>query len=323
MCRTRLSAALVPLILISLAGCANAPVESSGEPATTAATVGETPAAQEATTESATTTVAARTESSSAEKTAEPATSPLARERSVRQTMYDQLRPATAPVRQTPGNETPAQSKLVAQLNDATRELATLRAANAKLRGERDSLPRPDPADEKLTASLRSYVQFKQELSGFLADIEKVRTENAEMGAQLKEAAAQLKEAQASVSRIEDELRSEKLARARAESSAAKLREQMRAIAEAVASAGLKLDNVPASEPSVRLETSESRLRAAAARTAAPSKHIVKAGETLETIAERYYGDPSKWRAISDANRARLRLDGMLDAGTELEIPRR
>ncbi|HUR60153.1 MAG TPA: LysM peptidoglycan-binding domain-containing protein [Opitutaceae bacterium] len=322
MCRTRLPAALVPLILISFAGCASAPVESGGEPAATAATVAEAPPAQEATSEAAA-AVAATTEAASSDKTGEQSTSPLARERSVRQTMSDQLRPVAAPARETRSNETPAQSKLVAQLNDATRELASLRATNAKLRGERESAPRPDPADEKLTANLRSYVQFKQELSGFLADIEKVRTENAEMGAQLKEAAAQLKEAQASVSRIEDELRSEKLARARAESSAAKLREQMRAIAEAVASAGLKLDNVPAAEPSARLETSESRLRAAATRNAAPAKHVVKEGETLETIAERYYGDAAKWRTISDANRARLRLDGMLDAGTELDIPRR
>jgi nucleoid-associated protein YgaU len=322
MCRSHVPAASLTFILFVLAGCASAPVEpagETGETTTTVAAAGEPAATQDVAAQES----AAAAERSSADRTAEQRSAQLQRERSVRQTMSDQLRPPTAPARETRSNEPPATAKLVSQLNDATRELATLRATNAKLRGERESLPRPDPADEKLTASVQSYTKFKQELTGFLAEIEKVRAQNSEMSAQLKEAVAQMKEAQASVARIEEELGSEKLARARAEQSAAKLREQIRAIAEAVASAGLKLDNVPASEPSLRLETSESRLRAAAGRSGTMSKHTVKAGETLETIAERYYGDASKWRTISDANRARLRLDGMLDAGTELDIPRR
>src|SRR5437763_1426882 len=68
-------------------------------------------------------------------------------------------------------------AKLVEQLNDASRELATLRAQNAKLRAAQPAAgststastasvasTKVDPADEKLAASLKSYAQFKQEM---------------------------------------------------------------------------------------------------------------------------------------------------------------
>src|SRR5205823_6379016 len=70
-----------------------------------------------------------------------------------------------------------SKSDLVTQLNEASRELAALRAANAKLRAERSNAPsttaassmtaapaaRSTPADDKLNQTLRSYTQFKQE----------------------------------------------------------------------------------------------------------------------------------------------------------------
>jgi nucleoid-associated protein YgaU len=48
---------------------------------------------------------------------------------------------------------------------------------------------------------------------------------------------------------------------------------------------------------------------------------VVKAGETLQQLAEKYYGDSSKWRTIFDANRGFVRLDGKLETGMELEVP--
>lgn len=217
-------------------------------------------------------------------------------------------------------------SRLVTQLNEATREIATLRASNAKLKAAAAKPPapvvirEPDPADVKLAASFRSYAQFKEELTGFFADLDKVRAENATLSAELKEASASSKEAKEALAKLESELRYEKDARNDAEQTITKLRDQLRAVADAVAAAGLSFDRAPSGgEPTARLETSRARLRAAA--TEAARQHVVKDGDTLETIAERYYGERAKWRLILDTNRGRLPLDGSLPAGLELEIP--
>jgi chromosome segregation ATPase len=142
----------------------------------------------------------------------------------------------------------------VEQLNDATRELATLRAANAKLRAERSQpasasaassitsrsdATRSDPADEKLAASMKSYSQFRQEMLGLLADIERMRRENAGLNSDLKAALAQADQARNAMNRLEADLRAERKSRAEAEHTAAQLREQLRSIGKALTSAGL------------------------------------------------------------------------------------
>jgi nucleoid-associated protein YgaU len=247
-----------------------------------------------------------------------PATSPAAR-------AGVESSPALAVTAEPPAN--PETAKLIAQLNDASRELAILRATNARLSAERErdrdrerSLPRAsepvvraDPADEKLGASLKSFAALKQELSAFVTEMEQLRSENATFTSRLKEAQARADDAQSSLARLERELRAEKRSRQEAEQAAASLQEQLRAVARAVSSAGLNLDKATG-EPSstARLETNTSR----------PIKYKVKRGDTLESIAELYYGDASRWRVILDANRARLPLDGSLEVGAEIEIPR-
>ena len=304
-------AAPVSGFIIALAGCASAPVEPGSE---TAATVGEPVAGEQR-------AASAATVEPPSGKSLEPA-----REKTVRETMSDRLRPAAAATRENRSEDNPSTAKLVAQLNDATRELATLRVANARLRGERApsaATVRADPVDEKLAASLRSHPQFKHELSGLMAEMEKARTENASMSAALKDASTKSKEASTALAPIEDELRREKASRMQAEQTAGRLREQLRIIASALSDAGLNFDTFSVgAEPAARLETSESRLQPGS-RASTGSKHTVREGETLERIAERYYGDSSKWRIILDANRGRLRLDGTLEPGMELEIPRR
>jgi DNA repair exonuclease SbcCD ATPase subunit len=142
-------------------------------------------------------------------------------------------------------------AKLVAQLNEASRELASLRAANAKLSAERprttntrEASPKADPIDDKIAASVRSYGQFKQELSALMADAEKARSEHSSLNEKLKDAIARAEEARANLSRAENDLKKEKVARADAEQAAAKLREQLRTIARAVSGAGLNLDKI-------------------------------------------------------------------------------
>src|SRR5206468_2237347 len=101
-----------------------------------------------------------------------------------------------------------------------------------------------DPADEKLASSVKSYTQFKQDLAAFFADMEKLRKENSVLGEQLKEASAKSEKARASLAQVEDELKKEKASRVDAEQAAANLRDQLRAIARAVASAGLNVEKL-------------------------------------------------------------------------------
>jgi nucleoid-associated protein YgaU len=50
-------------------------------------------------------------------------------------------------------------------------------------------------------------------------------------------------------------------------------------------------------------------------------QHTVRDGDTLGDLAERYYGDPRRYRDIFDANRATLTDPQLLPIGTTLVIP--
>ncbi len=52
-----------------------------------------------------------------------------------------------------------------------------------------------------------------------------------------------------------------------------------------------------------------------------PRTHVVQAGETLSSIANKAYNDPSAWRKIYDANRDRLSSPAALRQGQTLVIP--
>lgn len=52
--------------------------------------------------------------------------------------------------------------------------------------------------------------------------------------------------------------------------------------------------------------------------------YTVEAGDTLATISERFYGDPTLWRRIYDANRTTIGDNpDSLRVGTALQIPPR
>ncbi len=52
-----------------------------------------------------------------------------------------------------------------------------------------------------------------------------------------------------------------------------------------------------------------------------PRTHVVKSGETLQSISKKYYGDPNKWRRIYEANRQRISDPRKMQVGMKLIIP--
>ncbi len=53
----------------------------------------------------------------------------------------------------------------------------------------------------------------------------------------------------------------------------------------------------------------------------APRTHTVVSGDTLSTIAKRYYGSTSRWTEILEANKANLRDPASLRIGMKLKVP--
>ena len=57
------------------------------------------------------------------------------------------------------------------------------------------------------------------------------------------------------------------------------------------------------------------------ADTSVYTRHTVKSGETLGKIAKQYYGNPSKYQAIFEANRDILKNPDLIHPDQELIIP--
>ena len=55
--------------------------------------------------------------------------------------------------------------------------------------------------------------------------------------------------------------------------------------------------------------------------TPAEVTYVVRRGDTLYSIARRFYGDGKLWTLIRDANRDRIPAPELLRVGTELTIP--
>lgn len=246
-----------------------------------------------------------------------------------------------------------AATDLTNRLNETTRELATLRASYAKLQAARGGAAgAADPAvaakladtEEKLATSLRNYTQIQEENARLRTEVEQTRAENSTLTAQVKTITAQNAEAQTALAQLNTELLAQKDARARAEQQAEAARTQLGAVVAARNAAPATLSSaretsapstaalsVPIAPPSdapstAELRTSPERLRAAAEKNpagpaAAPRIHVVEAGDTLEKIARKYYGDATKWNLIYFANNSILSGGRPLKPGMELEIP--
>lgn len=127
--------------------------------------------------------------------------------------------------------------RLVEKLNEASRELATLRSNYAKLQTERT--PSTDVAalharlgatEEKLATSLRSYTELQEEITRLRTEVDRARTENVVLSEQVKSVTAKNDQAQAALAQLSTQLLAQKEARTRAEQDAETLRTQLNSV---------------------------------------------------------------------------------------------
>ncbi len=241
-------------------------------------------------------------------------------------------------------------AKLQAERAAAAGNLSATADSSARMTAALEAAAKSRELEEKLAASLRNYTQLQEENVRLRTDIDKTRAENTNLTAQVKTLTSQNEQAQVALSQLNTELLAQKDARARAEQQAAANAAQLSAV---IAQSGAKAatlaearDNTstgattltPAApaepkQPSfgessgatAELRTNPSRLRPkpeTAAPTEAPRIHVVTATDTLEKIAEKYYGSSSRWRTIYFANNSQLSGGRPLKPGMQLEIPR-
>lgn len=55
--------------------------------------------------------------------------------------------------------------------------------------------------------------------------------------------------------------------------------------------------------------------------SAKSTTYVVKKGDTLSKIAQKFYGSPLKWKRIVEANKATLGSNNVLKVGMKLTIP--
>lgn len=255
--------------------------------------------------------------------------------------------------RATPASE----AEIAARLTETTRELATLRVSYARLQAERSAAPnlasvQTGELEAKLAMAITDRDQLRSENEQLRRELTRAREENAGLSGRLSESAKQFTQAQEALGQLNAELLAQKQARAQAEQSTAAVRAQLAAVlaaggapaaapatagnAGAAAStapiAGLRMAKAPPADasPTAELRTSAERIAAAtkpssdAAPTpaaVAPARtHVVAAGDTLESIAARYYGSAAEWRLLYDANPS-LVTGGVLVAGMQLVVP--
>jgi nucleoid-associated protein YgaU len=253
------------------------------------------------------------------------------------------------------GGATGTGAEATARLNEATRELATLRTAYAQLQAERTAAPAPAGSDprlrdleDKLATALRQTTQLQDENSRLRGELDRTRGENATLATQLKASAAKHDDARQALEMLNAELLAQKQARARAEQAHESARIQLKAVldqatatapptlaaareATAASTAALHLARSPTSgsAATAELRTDAERLRRAAEAggaspappTPRPTVHVVQAGDTLEQLALKYYGSTERWRTIYEANLALVGGGQSLRVGTELRLP--
>jgi len=181
--------------------------------------------------------------------------------------------------------------RLVDQLNQTSREMATLRANYAQLQLERnqavasaaeanDLRNRLGATEEKLADALRTYTELQGDVTRLRSDVDQARTENVVLTEKVRTVTAQSEEAQAALAQLNTELLSQKDARLRAEQDAQTLRTELANIAPDA--------SVLARERTGAAAAASSLIAEHAAETAALKEQLNSLLETVQNLtAER------------------------------------
>lgn len=271
----------------------------------------------------------------------------------------DSLRAALE--RTAPATTTPASTETARQLEETARELAALRADYTKLKAERASAaetatPASSADSEALKAEngrLRQQLAEAQDRNAAMAEQLKTSiAQNEQAQASLSALNGELLEQKAARARAEQ---TTVALRAQLEAVVARAGRSDENAASSTATAAtiggqnatplstLQSLRAPPSEAAPVVELRTNRARAAAAASSKPNPnpavsaepapapasetpaaartYTVEAGDTLEKIAVRMYGNAEKWGKIYDANSDLLAAGQGLKAGMVLKIP--
>lgn len=198
-------------------------------------------------------------------------------------------------------------------------------------------------AENSLAQSTRRQNAADQENARLRQQLDDLRRENHSLANQVQSLTLQNEQAVAALSQLNTELLAQKNARQVAEDRARAVQTQLQmvlakprdtapvtSLAEArqssvgsarEAEATLQLAIDSDANSTAILRTSSERLQQATANEATTRHHLVEEGDTLETIALKYYGRADQWRKIYAANNTLLRGGRPLKPGMKLEIP--
>ena len=190
-------------------------------------------------------------------------------------------------------------------------------------------------AQIKLDASLRSYQLQQNEIERLQNALANIDNERAKLAERLQAANTEVSSASSKAAANND-----------AAAQLAGVREQLRQTQNQLASIAYEntemkhriafmaptqgnITPLPVSTPAVSFNTPNrpSANKPASVEptttpaTAAPRVHTVASGETLSTIAKRYYGSANRWTEILEANKATLRDPTALRVGMKIKIP--
>jgi len=223
----------------------------------------------------------------------------------------------------------PELSELEEKLAASLRNYTVLQAENLRLRNEVDQTRTENTA---LAAQVKTVTAHDEQAQAALAqlNIELLAQKEARVRAEQRAAAASAQLAAVAAP-----------APAQDPSAPATLASARETAADSTATLRLAAAP-PADNPSTaELHTSLARLRAvsetgrapaasaapppvappAPALRSTPHTYVVQPGDTLEKIAQKYYGAPDRWQKIYLANNALLGGNRPLQAGMELELP--
>lgn len=123
------------------------------------------------------------------------------------------------------GATAPSTTDLASELDRTSRELASVRAAYAKLQTERAAA-----ADATTTMAAQETATLRDENTRLRRELDASRQQNATLADQLKASVERTQQAQASAAELDTELAAQKQARERAEQAATALRAQLEAV---------------------------------------------------------------------------------------------